>query len=572
MNLDAISPEERLLYRAYNDLLVFGRGFLPGDFLKNPDADYQQVIADEINSDSQKPCAIILPRDHAKTTIIKCSIVHDFCYHREAMGSFSQYATTSELREFWEEEAENRKPRFYAWVSKSQSDSIDNVKYISKFLRLGSYILHYFGGDTGLQGTPWNQEDITTIYGDRLLSSSNLKNIRGKTEATIEEGAVRIYRCFADDFENEENTKTFLARKGLKDKLMASILPAIEVSQKRARLFLIGTPVHGDSLIQNILDDWEKIKGNVKKIEEYAWKILTWKATQPNMPGGVLWNGRMSRTVLNKKRGEFEARNNLALYYQEYELEVQSDEDRKWTRNHIKFWSGHYLYEDAKNYIVEEGNKIEVNTWIGSDPATDIDTDTADLNCVMAIAYDNQTNVYVLEYAVHRSIPILALRDQQNRVTDKEGVIDIYARFYDKYHAEGGTVEDVAMTRSFFQSFNAERSRVGSFLYDRWDMRVGSEKPAGKGAKLSRIYARLNDRFTSGKIHFRENMHELIFQTVNIGPRLAHDDVLETLDLACLRIYPPSIKKKTEDTEVDRYTGVWKPKLIKERRARQWQV
>ncbi len=572
MNLDAVTPQERLLVKAYKNLLVYGRAFLPGDFLKNPPASYQQVIADEIDSDSQKPCAIILPRDHIKTTLIKCSIVHDFSYHKEAMGTFAKYATTSELRDFWERKAEERTPRFYAWVSKSQSDSIDNIKYISKFLRQSPYILHYFGGETGFQGTPWNQEDITTKYNDRLLSSSNLKNIRGKTEATMEEGAIRFFRVFGDDFENEENTKTFQAREGLKKKLLASIIPAIEINKKGARLFLIGTPVHGDSLIQNLLDDWEKIKGDSKKIKEFPWKILTWKSTQPDMPGGVLWKGRMSRFVLDKKRAEYEAREKLALYYQEYELEVQSDEERKWTRNHIKFWKGHYLHEDGKNYIVEEGNKIEVNTWIGSDPATDIDTETADSNCVMAIAYDNETNVYVLEYALHKSIPILALRDQQNRVTDKEGVIDIYARFYDKYHAEGGTVEDVAMTRSFFQSFNAERSRVGSFLYDRWDMKAGSEKPAGKGAKLSRIYARLNDRFTSGKIHFRENMQELIFQTTNIGPRLAHDDCIETLDLACLRIYPPANKKLVEKVEPDRYTGQWKPKLIKEWRARQWQV
>jgi hypothetical protein len=204
MNLDAVDPQERLLYKAYGNLLVFGRGYLAGDFLKNPPAPYQQVIADEINSDSQKPCAVIVPRDSAKTTIIKCSIVHDFCYHRGAMENFSKMATTNELQEFWAKEAEERKSRFYAWVSKSQTDSIDNVKYISKFLRLSHSINYYFGCDVGFQGSPWNQEDITTKFGDRLLSSSNLKNIRGKTEATIEDGAVRLYRVFADDFENEK--------------------------------------------------------------------------------------------------------------------------------------------------------------------------------------------------------------------------------------------------------------------------------------------------------------------------------------------------------------------------------
>jgi len=572
MNLSKVDPQEKLLYKAYKNLLVFGRAFLPGDFLKNPPAPYQQVMADEINSCSEKPCAIILPRGHAKTCIVKCSVVHDFCYHRGAMNNFSRMATNSELQEFWAEEAEKRKARFYAWVAKSQSDSVDNVKYINKFLRQSPPILHYFSEGRSFQGLPWNQEDITTIYNDRLLSSSNLKNVRGKTEATIEDGSLRLYRVFCDDVENEENTKTYQAREGLKNKLLATILPAIEIDQKGSRLFLIGTPVHGDSLIQNILDDWEKIKGDQEKIEKYAWKILTWKATQPNMPGGVLWNGRMSRKVLDQKKAELSAREKLALYYQEYELEVQSDEERRWNREHIKFWKGSYLHEDGKNFLVEDGNRTEVNTFIGSDPATDIDTDTADYNCVMAIAIDNNTNVYVLEYALHKSIPIMALRDEQGRITDKEGVIDIYARFYDKYHATGGTVEDVAMTRSFFQTFNSERGRRGSFLYNRWDMTVRSEKPAGKGSKLSRIYGRLNERFTAGKVHYRENMHELIYQTINLGPRLAHDDVIETFDLSCIGVYPPANSKPSDNTEQDRYTGVWKPKVVKERRARQWQV
>ena len=271
MDLSKVSPEERLLYKGYHNLLIFGRAFLPGDFKKNPSADYQQTIADEINSDSQKPCAIILPRDHAKTTIIKCSIVHDFCYHKKAMQNFAKNASTTELKRFWEREAEIRQPRFYVWVSKSQTDSVDNVKYISKFLRFSPSILYYFNGGKSFQGIPWNQEDITTIHGDRLLSSSNLKNVRGKTEATIEFGSIRIYRCFGDDFENEENTKTYQAREGLKRKLLASILPAIEIEQKGARLFLIGTPVHGDSLIQNILDDWEYIIGDFVTIKIYSW-------------------------------------------------------------------------------------------------------------------------------------------------------------------------------------------------------------------------------------------------------------------------------------------------------------
>ena len=40
------------------------------------------------------------------------------------------------------------------------------------------------------------------------------------------------------------------------------------------------------------------------------------------------------------------------------------------------------------NYIVKDGQDIPVNTFIGCDPATDIDTKHSDFSVIMVIAVD----------------------------------------------------------------------------------------------------------------------------------------------------------------------------------------
>ena len=345
LDLSQSPPQEKALIYGYVDLIAFGKIFLPGDFKKKPDAEYQHIVADEINSRSSKPCAIILPRSHIKTTEIRCSIVHDMCYHRKAMEHFAEIATTEKIKEFWTREALNRTPRLFGWVAKSQDDAENNLRYVSKSLK-NKKIIHFFGMGRGFIGDKWNLQDIITAFEDRLISASNIKSVRGFTETTDEHGAIRFYRVFADDFENEENTKTYTSRQGLKKTLLGSILPAIENDVVGARLFLIGTPVHFDALIQNILDDWAKIKDDPIKVYNYSWVVLTWKATQPDMPGGVLWEGGAPREFLDERKKQYRERGMEHLYYQEYELEVQSEDDSKWTRKHIKFHDGTYRWDN----------------------------------------------------------------------------------------------------------------------------------------------------------------------------------------------------------------------------------
>ena len=141
----------------------------------------------------------------------------------------------------------------------------------------------------------------------------------------------------------------------------------------------------------------------------------------------------------------------------------------------------------------------------------------------MVVAVDVDNNLYVLEYERHRSIPTIGAKRPDGTLMDKKGVVDYIIDLYKKYNCLSATVEDVAMNRSIFQSLNDERRRI-----NRFDIAVIPQKPGGT-QKRNRIYSGLSGRFSMGTVNLRENMFDLINEIVTFGPRMAHDDTIESL-------------------------------------------
>jgi len=541
------SEHERILRASYDSLITFGKLFLKGDFRKSETPLFHYEIADELISSSNKPCAIIISRGHAKTTLIKSKLVRDLVFAKKAY----EWGFTDKPKDL-----------FFGWVSSNQKKSKNNVAYVKLNLQYNEDIAFYFGKDHhGLKGDTWNQEDLVTCYGDRLVSSSNLTSMRGDTLATLKSGAVRYTAVLIDDAENEENTRTQSSREKIVDNIMNGILPAIEKNEPGARLFLIETPVHWDAFAQRILDKWDKIKdSSQEEIDDFSWKVITYSATQPDMPGGVLWNSWMPKNKLDEiKKLYVDSPRGVEGYYQEYELQVQSSENSLWSRKHLQYWDGYYKWADGQNYIVVDGEYVPVNTFIGCDPATDIDTKYTDFSVIMAIAIDPNNNLYVLDYERHRGIPTLGLRGSDGKIDGKKGVVDYMIELYDKYHCKSGVVEDVAMNRSVIQSLNAERKRL-----NRWDLAISPASPGGR-EKINRIYTGLNNRFASASIFVRENQFDLINEIIKFGPKLAHDDTIESLYYAALYAYPPKF-----GSGMDMDTG--RRNKTEKRKAKPWLI
>ena len=163
---------------------------------------------------------------------------------------------------------------FYAWVSATQKLSVGNMDYIKHHLEFNDRFLYYFGKT---KGNKWTEEDIELSNGCKLISKSNVAGIRGGAKLH-----KRYDLIVLDDFEHEANTITRDARDKNANLVTAVVYPAIEPHTGRLRVN--GTPVHYDSFINNLLINHERAKSGE---EEFAWKLITYKAVTP--AGEPLW-------------------------------------------------------------------------------------------------------------------------------------------------------------------------------------------------------------------------------------------------------------------------------------------
>ena len=498
INTQNVSEAEEALQLAYTDLIAFGKLFLPDDFLRSETPFFHYEMADFIDDKECKQLAIIIPRGHGKTVLTKASILKDFVFCKDEENFL-----------------------FYAWVSATQKLSVGNMDYIKHHLEFNDRIKYYFGS---LKGKKWTEEDIELTNGCKLISKSNVSGIRGGAKLH-----KRYDLIILDDFEHEANTLTQESRDKNANLVTAVVYPAIEPHTGRLRIN--GTPVHYDSFINNLLTNHAKAQ---KDNKDFAWKLITYKAILPS--GEPLWASFFNKAKLEEKKKFYIDSGQSTKFYQEYMMEVQSEDDSVWTRKNLKYWEGYYEYKDGVNYLIKDGSEIPVNIFIGCDPATDIDTKTSDFSVIMVVAIDPESNVYVLEYERHRAIPTIGSKVDGN-IVGKKGVVDFIIELYEKYHCTSATVEDVAMNRSIFQALNDERRRLNKF-----SIAVIPEKPGGSN-KLNRIYSGLSGRFSMGLVHIRESHFDLSHEIVTFGPKMSHDDTIESLYYACVHSFPPNMRK-----------------------------
>jgi len=342
-------------------------------------------------------------------------------------------------------------------------------------------------------------------------------------------------------------------------------------------MYFSGTPVHFQAFCQKLLDKWiqkvadfggsnpliwtadeEERKIREEAAKEFDWKVIAYKSTQPELPGGVLWNAHKPRKVLDQELKNYEINDIRGRmgYYQEYELEVTREEDAIIGRKQIKFWKGYFEWDDQakEKYLFVDGERKVVNTFLGCDPATDIDKKTSDFSVILVIAVDINNNIYVLPYERHRGIPTTGMRNINREIIGKKGVVDYIVELYKRYHCNSGKVEDVAMNRSIFPALNQYK-----VLNNDWSIHVSGEPVSTSVSKTDKIYTGLGQRFAYGQIHVMENMFALIDEIVKFGPKMGHDDTIETLYYACKYAYPPTnIKTTTGQREEKSVARDWK--------------
>ena len=491
INLHNVSKEEEALNLAKNDLVAFGKLFLPDDFMRSETPFFHYEVCDALDDMNQRQLAVILPRGHGKTVLTKCSILHDFVFTKE--------------------------PLFYGWVAASSKISVPNLDYVKYHLEFNDKFLYYFGS---LKGRKWTEDDIELTNGCKLISKSNLSGIRGGAKLH-----KRYDLIILDDFEDENNTITAESRAKISNLVTAVVFPALEPGTGRLRIN--GTPVHFDSFIQNILVGHDQAK---KRGEKYSWKVITYKALLPD--GTPLWPSWFGEKEMTRKKKFYADSGQPHKFYQEYMMEVQSKDDSIFTREHIKYWDGHLQYDEEMDIHLlrkEDGTEIPVNVFAGVDPATDSARRGSDYSVILVVAVDATNNVYVVDYIRKRSLSVLGIPGE-----DKKGIVDYIFEYNKLYKPSLFTIEDTTMSKPIFQSLIAEMRRKNDF-----SVKYVAEKPGTRMSKRDRIQEILAQRFAIGGMHLKKTQYDLQHEVLTFGPRMGHDDAIDALAYACKHAHPP---------------------------------
>ncbi len=499
INKQNVSKANEALHLASKDMIAFGKLFLPDDFLRSETPAFHYEIADTISNPDNKQTAIILPRGHGKTVMTKCDILQSFCFTKD--------------------------PLFYGWVSATAKLATGNMDYIKYHIEFNERIHYYFGN---LKGNKWTETDVELKNGCKLISKSNISGIRGGAKLH-----KRYDLIILDDFEDENNTITPEARAKNSNLITAVVFPALEPGTGRLRIN--GTPVHFDSFINNLINNHEQSK---KENKDFSWNVVLKKAIDEK--GNLLWESWFGKKEMERKKKFYADSGQPQKFYQEYMMEVQSEDDAMFNRNHIKYWDGTYMYDEQSEigYIIpNDGNAQPVNIFVGVDPATDSQRRDADYSVLMVIGVDLNNNIYVLEYIRKRGIPVLGIPGES-----KLGIVDYMFQLTEKYNPNLFVVEDTTMSKPVFQSLRAEMRRRNNF-----NVRFKEEKPGTRMSKRDRIQEILAQRFAIGQIHIKKEMYDLQREIITFGPRMAHDDTIDALAYACKFALPPAGIKESKD-------------------------
>ena len=481
LNLNGnVSKNEEILHSVHSDLITFGKLFSPQDFLASATPEFHNKVGKLLINKDIKQLALVLPRDHAKSTLAACAVLYRFLF------------------------ATKDRPEFIAWIGEAQDQAIDNLNWIMTHIYENPAIHYYFGD---LQGDKWTKSEFTLSNGCRMIAKGTSQRLRGKKQLS-----TRYTGMILDDFESELNTKTPEGRQQIKNWVTAAVYPAIDFD-KNGFLWCNGTIVHYDSFLNGLVR--ENINAQ-KSGEDFSWEVLTYKAILED--GTPLWPSRWPLKKLEERKQFYIDSGTPAKFYQEYMNQAKSPEDQIFSEEDINegYYKGNARFDKQADswYIqMDDGTKKYINIYIGVDPASTINT-YSDFSVIMVIGVTAEFDYYVLEYWRKRVLPM-------------ECAEQIFKLFKQYSPVRRVNIETIAYQEMLRDYVYKRSKREGLFI-------PGIEKGIkgyGNQKKKDRLFEGLQPMFKQGAVHLKKNHHEFIGELLDF-PKGSHDDCIDAFWLS----------------------------------------
>lgn len=423
------------------DLESFGQFFFK-HHLKLATPDFHREIYKLYQNENIKRIGIAAPRSHAKSTItdlifLAWNIVHG-------------------------------KTRFVLLVSDTYSQAALFLETVKAEFESNDLLKSFYGDMcTG----KWSEGEI--VVGKTMVKAVGAgMKVRG-----VKYMESRPDLIIVDDLENDEAVESLERRDKMERWFNGALIPSMD---KNGRLVMIGTILHYDSLLFKII--------SIDKYREFSKKV--YRAINDF---GPLWPQHLNMVELEQIKQDYISKGQGYLFYQEYQNDPVSDENRKFKLEKFKY------FEESE---IENRSMV---TTITIDRAYSLDK-TADATGIIVNSVDDQNNWYI------RSA-------ERFKGTEKD-LIDKIFGLYMYFNPVKFGIEQKAFDYTIKPALEDEMRKRNTFFL------VEGLKDLGK-SKVVRIEG-LVPRFESGSIFIKRDQTDLIDELIKF-PRGLHDDLIDAL-------------------------------------------
>lgn len=435
---DKDTPEIRMarVARASEDFDFFKKTYFPHYFARPAAKFHQEMIRLALGN---LRVVFAAPRGHAKSTVVTFAFVLWMLLTGRSMFAIVVSASAPEAR---------------AFLGSIREELEENQKIIGDFGDLKG-------------GPPWNTRVLRLSNGARLRALGAGERFRGMKN--------RQYRpdlIICDDLEDDEHVESPEQRKKLRSWFFRALTNTLAPD---GRLFVVGTILHDDSLLSELL-----------KNEAYVSRL--WKAIQDD--GTALWPEVWPIAALEAKRKEI---GSIA-----FEQECQNNPARE----------GIFKREWIRYYDPREIKGKRLAVYMVVDPAIGRKKKN-DWFAIAVIGIDKDGTIYVL-----------AVYQAKLRVSEQ---VDKVCEYYLEYKPLCVGIESIAYQEALKQ-FIDEKSKKDRLNIPTRELRPDEDK-------VRRIMV-LSPRVERGDVWFHPSLTAWVEDEVLPFPRARHDDGLDALQQA----------------------------------------
>jgi predicted phage terminase large subunit-like protein len=328
------------------------------DHFTRPFCSVHNSIFQVLDNEEIKLAAIAAPRGFGKTTTIGLGFVGRKALFREAP--------------------------YIVYISSTATEAAAKVKTLAKELQENDIIKGLFGE---LRGVKWAEEKGEIELSDAegpfcfIQAKGAGSQIRG-----LKWGKYRPTLFVVDDLEDAEEVCNETIRKKLKEWFFADLLGARDQSvTSKTRLIVIGTLLHEDSLLANLLDE-SPIDEDDKAIMDLQdvdlkEQFVTLRLEACDDSFNSVWPEYLSTEALKAKAAAYERRGLLDVFYREWRNIVIAKDNATFQKSMFRYYSETDDRERLR----------EVETIVLVDPAKTANTASA-FTAICAVGFDARCN------------------------------------------------------------------------------------------------------------------------------------------------------------------------------------